>query len=122
MFDRFVTCQDGQLGFMVSEPNSAKPGKCIFSGVIIDVLWGIEPAAIENGVITTATFGVCVRERTAQRAKDYHLKLYPQCSVDPQAVVLYDAAKPPQPKPELQPWPLAGSAAVMGADFPGSPR
>ena len=118
MFDRFATCQDGQLGFMVSEPNSTKPGKCIFSGVIIDVLYGIEPAAIQDGVITTATFGVCVRARAEQRAKDYHLKLNPQCSIDPQAVVLYDAKKPPQPQPVLQPWPPAGSAAVMGADFP----
>jgi hypothetical protein len=120
MFDRFVACQDGQLGFMVSEPNSANPGKCIFSGVIIDVLCGIEPAAIKDGVITSATFGVCVRARTAQRAKDYHTKLNPQCLVDPEAIVLYDAKKPPKPQPKLQPWPPAGSAAVMGAAVPAA--
>jgi hypothetical protein len=118
MFDRFVASQDGKLGFMVSEPNSAKPGKCIFSGVIIDVLWGKEPDAIDHGLITTATFGVSVRDRTTERANDYHLKLYPQCLVDPKAAVLYDAAKPPQPEPELQPWPPAGSAAIMGANVP----
>lgn len=118
MFDRFVASQDGKLGFMVSEPNSAKPGKCIFSGVIIDVLWGKEPDAIDHGLITTATFGVSVRDRTTERANDYHLKLYPQCLVDPKAAVLYDAARPPQPEPELQPWPPAGSAAIMGANVP----
>lgn len=113
-FDRFTACQDGQLGFMVSEPNSAKPGKCIFSGVIADVLWGIEPAAIKDGVITTATFGVYVRSRTAERAKGYRLKLNPQCQVDPEATVLYDTARPPNGPPVLQPWPVAGSAAGMG--------
>jgi hypothetical protein len=115
-FDLFAACQDGQLGFMVSEPNSAQPGKCVFSGVITDVLWGNEPTAISNGVITTATFGACVRARTAQRAKDYRLKLNPQCLVDPEAAVLYDAAKPPQPSPALQPWPPSGVAAVMGGN------
>lgn len=113
-FDLFAACQDGQLGFMVSEPNSAAPGKCIFSGVIADVLWGVERGAISNGVITTATFGKVVRSRTTERAKDYRLKLNPQCLVDPDAAVLYDDAKPPQGPPDLQPWPPAGAAATMG--------
>ncbi|MGJ4947178.1 hypothetical protein [Bradyrhizobium sp. HKCCYLS20291] len=114
-FDRFAACQDGQLGFMVAEPNSASAGKCIFSGVIVDVLWGREPSAISNDVITTNTFGVCVRSRTSQRAKDYQLKLNPQCQVDPEAVVLYDKNNPPSDNGvELQPWPPAGAASIMG--------
>lgn len=117
-FDRLAACQDGQLGYMVSEPNSAVPGKCVFSGVIADVLWGKEPAAITDGVITTMSFGACVRSRTPERAKDYRLKLNPECLVDPEAVVLYDAAKPPAGPPDLQPWPRAGSAAVLGIDVP----
>jgi hypothetical protein len=114
-FDRLAACQDGQLGYMVSDSMSAAPGKCVFSGVIADVLWGIEPAAIDKGLITTATFGACVRSRTTERAKEYRLKLNPQCLVDPEAAVLYDAAKPPQGPPGLQPWPPAGAPAVMGA-------
>jgi hypothetical protein len=117
-FDRFAACQDGQLGFMVSEPNSAKPGKCVFSGVIVDTLWGNEPTAIDKDVITTATFGACVRERTAERARDYRLELNPECSVDPVPAVLYDKTKPPLPQPNLQPWPVAGTAATMGAVVP----
>ena len=116
-FDRFVACQDGQLGYMVSE-SPAKPGKCVFTGVIADVLWGKEPTAISNGLITTASFGICVRWRTAERAKDYRLKLNPQCSVDPESTVLYDTAKPPQNLPELQPWPAAGAGAAMGPAAP----
>jgi hypothetical protein len=117
-FDRFVACQDGQLGYMVLE-SPAKPGKCVFSGVIADVLWGKEPAAIDgNGLITTATFGTCVRSRTAERAKDYRLKLNPQCLVDPESLVLYDKTKPPANLPELQPWPATAAAAAMGTALP----
>lgn len=119
-FDRFVACQDGQLGFMVTDPDPAKPGKCIFSGVIVDVLWGAEQAAIKDNVITTATFGVCARARTTERAKDYHLKLFPDCRVDPEAAVLYDAASPPQDRRELQPWPAPGAATVMGTAVPAA--
>jgi hypothetical protein len=113
-FDRFAACQDGQLGYMVSDPMAAAPGKCVFSGVIADVLWGVEPTAIKDNVITTATFGKCVRDRTTARAKDYRLKLNPQCMVDPEEAVLYQTAKPPQGPPSLQPWPTVGAPARMG--------
>lgn len=113
-FDRLVACQDGQVGYMVSDPTSAAPGKCVFSGVVADVLWGMEPDAIQGGVITTASFGACVRKRTAARARDYRLKLNPQCLVDPEAAILYDSGKPPQGPPGLQPWPPAATAAPMG--------
>jgi hypothetical protein len=114
-FDRLAACQDGQLGYMVSDPMSAAPGKCVFSGVIADVLWGTEPSAIDNGVITTATFGACVRSRTTERAKEYRLKLNPQCLVDPEPAVLYDTNKPPQGPRNAQPWPPTGAAATTGA-------
>jgi hypothetical protein len=114
-FDSLAACQDGQLGYMVSDPTSAAPGKCVFSGVIADALCGMEPTAISNGVITTSTLGACVRSRTTERAKEYRLKLNPQCLVDPEAAVLYDLARPLQAPPELQPWPASGTAAVMGA-------
>jgi hypothetical protein len=115
--DTFAACQDGQQGFMVSVPNSGNPGKCIFSGVIADVLCGLEPEAIDNGVITTLKFSECVESRTIQRASDYHLKLNPECRIAPPAVVLYDAAKPPQPPLELQPWPRP-QAVATGAGAP----
>ena len=116
-FDRFAACQDGQLGYMVSDSPS-KPGKGVFSGVIADALWGDEPSAISNGQITTTTLGSCVRTRTADRAKDYGLKLNPQCSVDPDALVLYDNRNPRPSVPALQPWPAVGAAAAMGTALP----
>ncbi|MCE5983772.1 hypothetical protein [Pseudomonas sp. LF19] len=114
-FDRLASCQDGQLGYMVYDPAAAAPGKCVFSGVIADILWGLEPTAIENGMITTTTLGKCVRSRTTERASQYHLKLDPQCQVDPESVVLCDTTTP-QPGPaDLQPWPSGSNSAVLGA-------
>lgn len=115
-FDRLAACQDGQLGYMVSDPTSAAPGKCVFSGVITDVLWGLEPAAIVGGVITTATLGSCVRLRTNERAREYRLKLNPQCLVDPDPAVLYDTAHPLPNAPALQPWPTTGAVTVLGVE------
>ncbi|TYC62337.1 hypothetical protein FMN50_04860 [Rhodobacterales bacterium] len=114
--DRLSSCQDGELGYMVTEPASANPGKCIFSGVIADVLWGREPEAIRDGRITVAGFASHVRRRTAQRAKDYKLKLSPQCSVDPEEAVLYDAASPPAGDPQLQPWPSTAEATALSVN------
>ncbi|UVK96728.1 hypothetical protein [Pseudomonas sp. B21-048] len=114
-FDRLASCQDGQLGYMVYDPASAAPGKCVFSGVIADVLWGLEPAAIVNGLITTSTLGTCVRSRTTERASEYHLRLNPQCQVDPESVVLYNTATPLQGPADLQPWPPGSNAAILGA-------
>jgi hypothetical protein len=118
MFDRFVGCQDGKLGFMVTDRDKTRPGKCIFSGVIADVLWGTEKAAIKDKVITTASFGVCARARTTERGKDYHLTIHPECQIDPEAAVLFDEANPPQDRREVQPWPAAGEATVMGTALP----
>ncbi|UQS16598.1 hypothetical protein [Pseudomonas sp. HS6] len=115
-FDRLASCQDGQLGYMVYDQTANMPGKCVFSGVIVDALWGSEPSAFENGVITTATLGNCVRSRTTERANEYHVKLYPQCLVDPESVVLYDTMTPPQGPIDLQPWPVGSNTAVLGVE------
>lgn len=117
-FDRLAACQDGQLAYMVSEPMSALPGKCVFSGVVADALCGIEPSAIQGGLITTASLGECVSVRTSERARDYRLRLDPECVVSPPGVVLRDATAPlPQPVP-LQPWPAAGVVAILGTAAP----
>ncbi|MHC8380697.1 hypothetical protein [Pseudomonas sp. LB3P14] len=49
-FDRLPSCQDGQLGYMVYDPASHAPGKCVFFGVMADVLRVVEPAAIAAGL------------------------------------------------------------------------
>lgn len=117
-FDRFTACQDTKLGYMLSDAASADPGKCVFSGVIADALWGLEPTAFEGTQITVRSLGDCVQQRTPTRAADYHLVLNPDCSTNAAPAVIYDRANPPDGPPQLQPWPAAGSAAIMGASDP----
>lgn len=114
MFDRLAACQDGQKAYMVGDPTAASLGKCILTGVVLDVLWGNEPAAFKNNVIDTHSFGIFTRDRATQRAAEYGLKLHPQCTVDPQAVLLVDGAAKPAPTIELPPWPPTARAEPMG--------
>lgn len=114
-FDRMAACQDGQKAYMVVVPGGADRGKCILSGVVLDVLWGNEPGAFRNDVIDTHTFSLVTRDRAEERARDYRLDLKPQASVDPEAVILVDGAARPTPVPQLQPWPAAAHVISMGA-------
>jgi hypothetical protein len=112
-FDQLAACQDGRQGYMVSDPMTADAGKCIFSGVIMDVLWGVEPTAIVNGQVTTTSAGSCVRSLATERAEMYSLVLNPQCHVDPIPAVLYDTRHPPSGRPDLQPWPTVTNVRAV---------
>ena len=114
-FDSLVACQDTQLGFMVAEQNNpAKPGKCVFSGVVADALWGNEPTAFDGDRITVRSLGDCLQERTPKVAQRYRLKLYPDCMTNPAPTILYDRAAAPAGPPVLQEWPAVGTSSVMG--------
>lgn len=114
MFDHFAACQDGEKGFMVGDQASALPGKCIFSGVVADVLWGQEPDAVVNNTLTTGKFFVTARARATQRADDYKLDLHPQCWADPETTVLFGPTVPLVGNPQLQPWPPIAAVMPMG--------
>ena len=114
-FDSLVACQDTQLGFMVAEQNNrSKPGKCVFSGVVADALWGNEPSAFDGDRITVRSLGDCLQERTPKVAEKYRLKLFPDCMTNPAPAILYDKAAAPQGPPVLQEWPAIGTSSVMG--------
>lgn len=114
-FDRLASCQDGKLSYMVGDHASAAPGKCIFSGVIADVLWGLESSAIADGSLTTSALASVARRRTTERAKDYRLEAYPSCMVDPEPATLFDRSKPLVGEPQLQDWPAADAIGLQGA-------
>jgi hypothetical protein len=113
-FDRLAACQDGKTAFMVGDRGSALPGKCVFSGVIADILWKREARAIADGAVTTLGLGAVARDRATERAKDYALELYPQCMVDPLPVVLVGAGQELAPEANPQPWPVVGQDQPMG--------
>jgi hypothetical protein len=115
MFDRLAACQDGQKGYMVGDNASASAGKCILSGVVLDVLWGKEPAAFNGNLIDTSGFGRVTRQRATERAQDYGLTLNPQCAVDPEPAPLVEKALvSAPPPPQLQAWPPPSRRVTMG--------
>lgn len=114
-FDSLVACQDTQLGFMVAEQNNvAVAGKCVFSGVLADALWGNEPLAYDGNRMTVNSLALCLQERTPEVAKKYRLKLTPDCAINPAPETLFDKTAAPLDLPELQAWPAAGSASILG--------
>ncbi|WP_439486496.1 hypothetical protein [Blastomonas fulva] len=114
-FDSLVACQDTQLGFMVAEQNNpAATGKCVFSGVLADALWGNEQLAFDQDRMTVSSLAYFLLERTPKVAKSYRLKLSPDCAINPAPQTLYDKASAPAGLPALQPWPAAAQASIMG--------
>jgi hypothetical protein len=54
---RFNACQDTTSAFMVRVPGAAAPGKCIFSGVLAEALWGLVPSAFDGSTIDSSSLG-----------------------------------------------------------------
>lgn len=112
--DLLSACQDGRQGYMVFDPRSALSGKCVFSGVVIDALWGHEPTAIVDGVITTSSLGACLSTRVTERASQYGLQMNPYCAMDPRPSIVYDSNSPPAGPAVLQPWPPTKASLALG--------
>lgn len=114
IFDKFAACQDGQLGYMVKSSVPAEPGKCIFSGVIADILWGQVPDAIRDGKVGVLSLGEFADKGTEARADTYNLELYPEIMMHWSDATLYDESNPPTGDLPLQPWPEPDGAVAMG--------
>lgn len=117
-----TACEDLEMGFMVSKRNSALPGKCIMSGVLLDTLWGQEPQALENNLIDTSQLVKYVSVRAEERAKEYELKMSPvPFQRGLQNPIIYDHGSPPDlPANGLQPWPEISEVNVsnLGIELP----
>jgi hypothetical protein len=116
---RFNACQDTTSAFMVKEPGAAAPGKCIFSGVVAEALWGRVPAAFDGAIIDSSSLGRGLRAAAKERATQYNLSLVPGGSAFFDKVIYFDQASPPlPPDPELQPWPRPDPSQVASAGAP----
>ena len=118
--DRFNACQDTTSAFMVKESGSAAPGKCIFSGVVADALWGREKLAFNGASVDSGSLGRFVRKSAQERAATYNLVLKAggSLSFDP-VIYLSQDNLPIAPNPDPHPWPpsaqLPGAAAAAPA-------
>jgi hypothetical protein len=115
---RFNACQDATSAFMVRVPGAAAPGKCIFSGVLAEALWGRVPAAFDGSVVDSSSLGRGLIAAAKERATQYNLTLVPGGGAFFDKVIYFDKNAPPQPPdPDLAPWPPAtvAQAATAGA-------
>lgn len=127
---RFNACQDATSAFMVRVPGAAAPGKCIFSGVLAEALWGRVPAAFDGSVVDSSSLGRGLRAAAKERATQYNLTLVPGGSAFFDKVVYFDQATPPlPPDPDLSPWPptegaqaASAGAVAAGAKLPVAPN
>lgn len=103
--DRFNACQDGTPTYMVSE-GPGKPGKCIFSGMVEEALWGRNPAALRGDVVDSNALGLFVKKRAREIEEQYGLSLTPSGVPALEPIVYFDRNQPPAlPHPDLMPWP-----------------
>lgn len=113
---RYNACQDATSAFMVREIGAAAPGKCIFSGVLAEALWGRVPEAFDGDVIDSASLGRGLKKAVKVRAAHYNQTLAPSGNPFFDRVIYYDRNTPPHPpEPDLPPWPPAGAAQPIHA-------
>ncbi|HKQ52187.1 MAG TPA: hypothetical protein VJT74_07450 [Pyrinomonadaceae bacterium] len=117
--DKFIAAQDGIAAFMVPGANP-EDDRCVFSGVLMEGLWGMNPKAFSKLLkdkVTSRSLGRYLDEEVPERAKYYQRKLVPQNSPtfpeDDDVYFYSGSGTPPQP-PTLPPWPPPGSVIGMG--------
>lgn len=116
-FARFNACQDTGSGYMVKKRGSAARGKCVFSGVLAEALWGRIADAIDQDEIDAQSLGLGLRKAVKARAESYGLDLVPTGNAGFARIVYFQGAHPPAPPdPDLAPWPPPdGPAIPVGA-------
>jgi hypothetical protein len=113
---RYNACQDASSAFMVKVPNAAAPGKCIFSGVLAEALWGLVPDALDGTVVDSASLGRGLVKAVGARATQYNLTLVPGGNPFFDKVVYFDQNAPPlPPNPPFAPWPAPNAAQPISA-------
>lgn len=112
--DRFNATYDGDEAYMI---NGAGPeeARCILSGVLVDALWGDEPAAVDKYIadkVTAGSLGEFLPGRTQEIGEQYFLaskaEVFPGQPRD--HVVYLDMASKPQQPPDRSSWPAARAA------------
>jgi hypothetical protein len=117
--DKFIAAQDGAATFMVPGATPAED-RCLFSGVLMEGLWGKNPNAFSKLLkdkVTSRSLGAYLNAEVAQRAKSYQRKLSPTVSPtfpEGDDIYFYNGSGEPPPPPAFPDWPSPQSVASMG--------
>lgn len=109
LIDRFTATQDGLAAYMIPG-TTPEDDRCIFSGVLLEGLWGQTVKAFSKrdvGKVISSSLADFLRTRVPEVAGKYHLSMSPQAQTGfPElADVYFDRADPPLVVPGLVAWP-----------------
>jgi hypothetical protein len=118
--DKFIAAQDGTEAFVIPGEDPEQD-RCLFSGVLIEGLWGLpglqqEPfSKHEPDKVTSRSLGAYLQAEVASRAKDYGLTLTPTIiPTFPEDDDYYFTKDPAVTPPKFPPWPPKGKFPGMG--------
>ncbi|HVT30123.1 MAG TPA: hypothetical protein VHE81_19070 [Lacipirellulaceae bacterium] len=124
--DKFIAAQDGAKTYMVPGA-TPEEDRCIFSGILLEGLWGAHPEAMSKilpGKVTSRSLGAYLQAEVPEIAKRYHCTLAPSIFPNfPEGDDYYygDGATPTPPVfPEWPPPPAEPPVAQSPLKAPSS--
>jgi hypothetical protein len=113
--DKYIAAQDGAVAYSIPGINP-EDDRCIFTGVLLQGLWGVAPSAFSpllKTKVTSSSLGTYLVTEVPKVAAQYQLRLNPSVSPtfpDPDNVYFGDMTPPPQ-APTFPAWPPPESVA-----------
>jgi hypothetical protein len=118
--DKFIAAQDGSGTFMVPGATPDQD-RCLFSGVLMEGLWGVRPEAFSKqstGKVTSRSLGAYLDIEVPKLAAIYRRKLFPNVSPTfPEDDDVYFGSfgqKPPPSPPIFPTWPSPDNVIPLG--------
>jgi hypothetical protein len=116
--DKFIAAQDGTTTFAVPGASPAQD-RCLFTGVLMEGLWGLAPSAISPyfpNKVTSQSLGQFLLVEVPKRAQSYKRTLSPTVQpLFPLGSDVYFGDMVPQPtRPVFSPWPDPTEVLSLG--------
>jgi Caspase domain len=121
--DKFIAAQDGTATFMIpgADPDD---DRCLFSGVLLEGLWGTRPNAFSKLLpdkVTSRSLGAYVQSEASKVAESYRLTLVPSwSSTFPEGDDIYFGDGPKVTPPDFPPWPPAEELVGLDGGVAGA--
>ena len=116
--DKFVAAQDGTDTFMIPGPNP-EDDRCLFSGVLLEALWGTKSAAFSRLLrtkVTSRSLGAYLESEVPRVAASYRYDVVPMVSPTfPEDDDVYFGDPPGVTAPELPDWPPLRAVTLQSA-------
>lgn len=112
--DKFIAAQDGMATFMIPGATPSED-RCLFSGVLLEGLWGIKQQAFsrrDTGRITSRSLAKYLEDEVAARSEAYGKPVVPTVlpTFPEEDDIYYGEENAPRPTPPVFPaWPPAGA-------------